>query len=219
MKIKRSRLSVRFNTVFFPLSPYELTGILTEAGYVLQQQLPSPPPGVPGARLDVSGTLATRGDTSIEVDTLRGVLGLATDWSKLISEFEEALSLIEPKLFTAIPQISRYFESIIDGRKEFGGNVIQELSTLFQDIPWLNSLNKLWDSSLTNFGLRLVPQNSAPNSDEWMDIRIEPDIISSNAFVFSVVYRSPEKENVFSFIHSLEERLNQTFYIIQRRQK
>ncbi|MBI4336758.1 MAG: hypothetical protein HY683_02865 [Chloroflexi bacterium] len=206
----RVRLTVRVDSLFFPLDYGDIAKVLPTLGYeLLEKRLPVELPA--GARLAVSGRIAQKEPYYVHLSVDRGFIGVDGDEpAGVLSEFKNLLQLLEETYHPDFGKQARFYEIIVDATVRGKGDPLQVLATLSRSIQLLTNLQPLLgEKDLASFGLRLVPRGASPGEDEWFEWRIEPLVPRPKThYTASVVYRSPNRENVETRLASLEDTLD-----------
>ncbi len=205
-KFATVRLSVKFRSVFFPLSAEELTTLLAQAGYEIQMiDAPSQSAG----RLEVTGPVATKGNAVVDLNMQRSIIGVTSrDLGEALGAFEDIAQLLKQTI--DLNDWVWFYEAILAGTTEGDEPAVSILRTLAEDSPIFSKISDVWGRPLTNFGLRLIPVGQVPNQEEWVDIKIEPDVRRAAFFTFEAVSRSATRETVTSFTERLVQSIEGT---------
>lgn len=215
VQFSRIRLSVRFRRIFFPVDLLELVSILQETGYQLLLPPEKMSPGGGTSRVEASGTIASKGFSRLDINMERGILGITSAGiEQAIADFED----IETRLgsLVNVPDSAWFYEAILEGTVVGDEPAIMVVAGIAKGAPLFASMSEVWGEPLTNFGFRLIRTGQSPNQEEWLDIKIEPDVRRAEVFVFEGVHRSQEKGRVLTFMRSFTDRLENTIQVIAK---
>ena len=82
----------------------------------------------------------------------------------------------------------------------------------------MQRLSKTVGLDAVNFGLRLVPQNAAPNNADWFDLLIQPDVISSgNHYRINIAWRNKDVQTALESFRKVNETIRAVIREIERK--
>jgi hypothetical protein len=198
MREARVELTVRYLGVLFPFRIESLGQVLPHLGFVVGEDIQ---PRF-SARLSVSGTLATKGDLAVQINSERQYWGMiGHDHDHVITEFLAVEELIEDKLAFPSRQKAMFYEI----QEQFflealpGKSPIAEIQHHFTQLPSLGRLGSLLGKPVANSGFHLVPPNVPPNNADWFEIRIEPDILQPElVYLVHAIFRNTKRDDVLA---------------------
>lgn len=201
-------MSVRYNTVLFPFGIKELAEILPETGYIVREELVSPLPF--GASVNVSGSIAHKGDIRLSVNMDRMYIGIdALDLDTLINEMNAIEDLLFDRIGFDSHRSALFYELLAQATIRSPRSPVDVLGSKFRDQPLFGRLSATIGLSSTNFGLRLVPIDASPNQPDWHDIRIEPSVgMAMTHYDISVVFRRTQRSEAMDFATKLPRILD-----------
>lgn len=215
IRYRRVSLSVGYESILFPLDTGELIAALPEQGFILAEAIPTPPLG---ARLDISGPVARKGDIILRVNTDRNYIGIdGLDPATVVNELDTLERFLDERLHFGSQDMSRYYELLADLIVHANRSPLATIAQVFKASSVIQEMGHVLGSQTANYGVRLVPQSGEPTSPEWFDIRIEPRVQqASEHYLVGVVYRSADRSKVAKFAQGLEETVTQLVRILEK---
>ena len=198
-------LSVRYNTLHFPVDPGELARLVPHAGYVVtQEDILSAPPG---ARIAFSGRLAKKGDTELRMNTERGVLTIrGNDADSVHGEFAWLENLLRQEFAFDSVAAASFYELVSEIMVESSKDPMMVMARHSQGVSVLGRASEILGFPVSNYTLRMFRTGQNPNDLNWAEIRIEPYVpAASSRFLVSVVFRNEHQETVTEFLTGLEQ--------------
>lgn len=202
----RLSLSVRFLTALYPFDELTFINALPELGYVLSERAPIPPFG---GRIAIRGEIAAKGDIRIMLNSdLRTLELIGRDIGSLLDEFGNLEKILLDKFGLDARQNAYFYELLADVSVAGKQSPLQSLGRRLESLELLKELGGILKHPVTNFGMRLAPPDTEPNSADWFDIRIEPEVLRPRShYSILIVYRQRERDKVFSFGQTLLQML------------
>lgn len=199
-------LSVRYDTVLFPLESTRLLSAVAERGFITPESAEQPPLG---ARLGLRGTIARKGGVSLSVNGDKQTVGVnAKDIETLLDEFESIENAIGDEFELSAGDLVMFYELLVSVVVKTDKHPVEELGRLSAQMPILGEFSEIIGNEVAPFGIRIAPKDQEPNQSDWFDIRIEPSIQApSGRYVVEVVYRHSSRNSVLEFIRSLESTI------------
>ena len=194
----RSEFSVRYAGVLFPFRIESLSEALPHLGFVVGDEIQARF----SARLSVSGAIATKGDLAVQVNSERGYWGLiGHDPEGVTAEFLAVEDVVEGKLGFPSRQEAMFYETqaqfFLDAAP--GKRPIAEIQRHFTELRSLGRYGSLLGRPVANWGFHLVPPDISPNSPNWFEIRVEPEILQPEVvYLVHVVFRDAKREDVLA---------------------
>lgn len=202
----RLSLSVRFLTALYPFEELTFINVLPELGYALSERVPIPPFG---ARVAIRGEIAAKGDIRVMLNSdLRTLEVIGHEVGALLDEFGNLENMLLDKFKVDTRQSAHYYELLADISVATKESPLQSIGKGFESFELLKELGDILKYPVTNFGIRLVPPGIEPNSADWFDIRIQPEILRPlSHYSILIVYRQRDRDKVFAFSQTLLEML------------
>jgi len=206
MKILNFRISIRLESLFFPIDGRDLIEAVRKIGYQVAQT--ASPPEARG-RVGFTGQFAQKGSIKLDTNFDRGVLGVAADTPDLaIRAFDELVTFIRNEFRIDLEKESRFHEIIAEIKFDSDENPLKSVAHIFERNPFVSKVGKILKQDVTLFTLRFVTKDKVPNQEEWLDVTIEPDlVIPQQKYAISVVFRSKDKSVVKSFGENLKSNI------------
>ena len=193
----------RLSGVLLPFRIESLAGVVPELGWVLVEAPERPFM----ARVDFSGRLASKGDLALHVSSQWRNLGVRGPHAKEVVEaLNELENLLGDRLGIEAGKAADFYELQWQARLAVqGASPMRRLQAQFSDHPGLRKVEKVLGRPVTGFGYRLVPPDTEPNSTNWFDIRIEPDVLNPHAEVYvHATLRDENRKRVLETAENIE---------------
>ncbi len=175
----------------------DVTAILEELGYRVTDRLPPS-----GFRRSIagSGPIAQKGGVTVDVDTVRHILGISSpDPEQLISEFEAVEEALSSRLrgYTR----PRFYEAMVELEVSVKGADFYSVFEGMSDLTPVNAVSETLRVEASLMGVRIGLKGARPEGDEWMDVEIMPSTLKKDDVLYiSLLYRSPDKARVFDTV-------------------
>ena len=213
---KMATLSVRYATVLFPFDVTKLLGLLPSLGYILADEVVSPLSR--GFKVEsVDGPVARRMNTVLRLHTRSLTLTVESpDISSCVDELTRIESLLQTELEVNNPELSSFYELVAEFAANAEKSPLEAWRTQLADVPVIAKLSKVVGRDLSAYGLRLTPTNSIPNQENWLDIRIEPQVLAPHReHLIHVIFRDCNRDEVERFARALETTLEQIVSLVE----
>lgn len=200
-------LIARLNTVLFPFDPMVFGRMLREKGFIVNDQLPRAAP--PGARFELQGAIARKGDLAVTLDTSNMQVGVvATDVDSLLGEMSDVEGIVRKEFDLDLHSEADYYEIGTNGSVRANRSPLLSLHNHFSQTPLIKSVSAILEQEVSPFGLRFALANTPPNQRKWTEIKFEPELLNPNkSYSFIAVMRDPSREAVITFSRKLKETL------------
>ena len=221
IKLERFHFSVRLGGIFFPLEVAEVTPLLKESGYEINEELAKRLADIPiGTRIVVGGAIAEKRDDrqTFRMEPERGIMAIVGQKvDAIVKDFSNLEKLIEDRLNLTLEKEALFYEFIADGTATTGKDPTKVVAKLLDDSKLQPEISKILGFAVTNFGLRLVERERYVTDNQWFDFRIEPLVPKPNTtYHINVVYRHPERANVIKAARSLNGTIEKLLIAIER---
>jgi len=216
ISVRSVHLAVRYKTLHFPIDPVELAHIVPEAGYVVaDRDLLSVPFG---ARVAISGPVATKGDTELRINSERGILATrGRDADSVVDEFEALEGFLEEQFAFDSQGASRFYELLAELTVTSAENPLSVMARQSEGVAVLQRLGEVLGFPVSNFTLRAVGTGQEPNDNNWSEVRIEPSIPDTTTrFFVSIVFRNEERDLVVGFARNLTQTVDRLIEEVER---
>ena len=195
---QKYRISLVLRSVFFPLTFPDYIDSFSKKGFSLG---PFPPRTlISGNRAYLSGRIATKGKTFVDIDSDRKIVACeGKNLEELISTFSEVMDIVSED-YSVPPDEIDYFEFNADVVVKSQNNPIQRLKMVYRDIELIKRFNEILGVPVSNFILTLIPSEALPTDRSWFDIRIEPRLTKpTREYFIHVVFRDKNMKKVLDF--------------------
>jgi len=204
MRVQEARCGVRLNYVIFPIDFRELRRVLAKYGYELPHidRLPPPP-----TRIAFGGNIARKGETIIVAESEIGEIGVVSrSLQEAKKSFEELANIINSELGISLYENVRFYWYIVHYKVDTGKIPRSQLAKIEND-RYINRFSEILGKDLSMFSIRLSPKDATPNSENWFDIAIEPDLMDERLYHVGIVFRNPSKSETETFVSNLEDNI------------
>ncbi len=202
------QVAERMNSVLFPLDGIQLLRTLSKEGFI--------PPEVPvGA--GVAGAEARKGETRIRFDAEKMVIAaIASNPRDAVEQMEWLEKLVKAEFGVNTESMAQYYELVSTMLVKARRSPLDIWSSIAPSIPVLTTLSDALGRPLAPFGLRLFGSGQEPNSTDWFEVRIEPQLPnSSSQHFFQIIFRNPARQAVFDYTRRLEETVSRLFTLLE----
>ena len=195
----------KLNTILFPIDNIILLRSLSKEGFILPESIWPPPPGF-GAKLELRGVVARKGEISISLDESKQVISVhAPDIKSVIAELSSLEAILLKELGLDIKKFSLFYELLIEVKVQSSNEPIKCLQRHFEQCQILKDISKIIGAESSVYGLRFAPKNEDPNRADFYDIQIEPDIkLSHNTYHIRSIYRHSKKEITINYANNFQ---------------
>jgi hypothetical protein len=198
---------VRTDFVLFPLDTQDFLSALSKAGYGITPRRDIPQPPI-GAKIDISGVLARKGQVVVNVDTNSQTIAAQgpSPW-EVAAIFDELDRILNTELSINTRENSKFFECSSSYNIIPTNSPMRSMSKI--DRPELNSkFASILDQDITNYSLHICSPAKTVNQPNWFDMEIRPvGNKSDTTYELFSVFRKTEKTVVSNFLHSIEEKI------------
>jgi len=200
-RIRFFRISIRYLTIT-RLDLHDLLDILRSLGYRITATIP---PKAFRATIGGRGPIAQKGETIIDVDTDRLVIGVSSTNPKIA--FEE-FSIIEKTLdnYSEILR-DRFYEVLMELEIRNKEVDMMELMKQFSvnDHPLLKKFSETLNEQLYIYGYRFVKQGTSPEGLEWIDIEVIPLPRKPHTTMYiAITFRTRNKKKLLEVIEKIQ---------------
>lgn len=172
---RRNSLTVRWNTVLFPISLDVFANELDSAGYILDEKYLRLRGHRPTIEIEAS-ILARKGSAAVVINPDRGYIGVSClDPVSLVDAFVEMESIVEDRMDYASQERAWFYEynSILSFRVHDPDFGLWE--SKYQGAQVVSDISSLVGIDLKPIGIRLATSGDV-TGPEWTDLRINPAI-------------------------------------------
>lgn len=202
------RISIRFSSpIFVPEFPSFLER-LEAKGYAQTGQLKPPtPPNMLNFSIEVADQIATKGNIIVDLDTNKqylGVQSMKTD--QVIQPYSEVKELFFADNGKLVNKIW-FYEFQASHRYSSISSAIKGISKSAGDMKLIPEISKIMGQKISVRGITLSSFNADPNTEEYIDLNINPDLNDSSFYNVITIYRNKDEKNVLKFAENSTENL------------
>jgi hypothetical protein len=207
-------LSIRFASFLFPFDALEFVRLLEQNGFVLDEKFANAPFG---ARIEVSGFVARRANTSVRIETERQVLAVhSADPIVAIDVMTTLENLISKELGVDIEKRTVHHEFVANAILTAHRNPMAAWAKHFGCDPIFRQVSDMLGLQVVPYGMKFAGADMIPDSSNWLEIEIAPAVNSpTDKHFLQLVYRSANREEVFEFMRKLSRFLGQLQRVVE----
>ena len=205
-------VGVFLDSVLFPLTFNEILDSSEKNGYELNPAIPFPRPS---GRFRGSGQIGRKGKISINIDAgEKSLIIYGVTLEEIKDEFHTLLKTILDDYALDLDEIGKFYQFTATYEYKTKKNPYQVLneSCEYQKI---DELSEIFGGPLKTYAIRLASADSLPKNEDWLDIKITPDIQRNDGYIFEIVYRNKNKDRYQSFISNIETNLMKVVSLIE----
>ena len=213
----RFRLGLRLKYTVVPIDIDDLAAILPKYGYQV-----SPPPVLPvgtGITLEIPpGPIAQLGDSTIDADMRRGIIGLnASSVQEVVSGFRQLVSIMQTELNVNIDDHTWFVEFACDLNIRGNDRAIDALRNVKTNVAEVTA--KAFGEPMGIFSLRLGSKEHDPSGPDWFDLRIEPLLRNPQVYFVAIVYRNSNVNRVLKTAELTEDNIGTIIDSLEKEKK
>jgi len=196
----RVTLLERFLNVLYPIDVAVLLRELPQIGYVVPRKV------IKGV-LEPGEALAIKGDIELLINQDNKTIGVeGREVIGVINAFKELREFWLEKLSPSPEAETHYIEMGGQGYVLTDRNPMTVFSAFWADSEKLSMLRRVIGFDIMNFGVRLVSKNNEVNSPDWFDLRIQPQVISSeNQYYVNLVWRCKDMKVALENLEKIDD--------------
>jgi hypothetical protein len=201
---QKYRVAFKFNTLYYPFTYPEILNSLASRDYAI---LVPPQPIKSGARIYISGHVATKSGCFIELNEAKKIVACESpDVDSAITSINDVIDLSKTDFKLNISEELDYCELygavvVSDGNPT---NIIKNFSG-----DKYSAFDDILGADTASGSIRIIPKNGTQNDRKWFDITIAEKIPSADkSYYIEVVFRNGNDfESVANFISKLNETI------------
>jgi hypothetical protein len=220
LRAKSLRLAVRLGLVVFPIDSIGFLEGLSRKGFEILAKIP-PPSQIPfRAQVGIGGTVARKGNSFVDINAEKEVLGVTgLSIEEAMATFADVSDVTKSDFGVDIEKDSRFFEILATFESDSDRSPIESVSRTLAESKLLSEVGEVLGEAVSPFSVRLVSKGRVPNQEEWVDITVEPSPVKPNrTYLISLIYRSAQKKNVWSFSKDLVSRISRVIDAVEKAQ-
>jgi hypothetical protein len=209
IKPQKYRIAFVLNTLYYPFTYPEILNSLAERKYKITAALPQPDPLLSGARIYVSGFVAsTKSGCFIQLNDSSKIIACeGTSADSVVTVARDIIDLSKAVFQLDIPNDIDYSELT-------ASTIVSESCSPLETIKRFsgdryNVFNEILGNETTGYSIRIIPRKGVPTDRKWFDISITPRFSTSQReYHVETVFRdAKDVENVLDFTSKLDEKI------------
>ncbi|VVB69567.1 Uncharacterised protein [uncultured archaeon] len=204
---QKYRVAFVFNTLYYPFTYPEILNSLVARKYAIIAG-PPPRPVLSGARIYVSGFVASKPGCFIELDDSRKII--ATEGSSIDSVLASARDIVD----ISMADFRLNLPEGIDYTELIGAVVVPDSRNPTAMVgkfsgEQYNAFNEILGTETAGYSIRIVPKDRLSMEKNWFDISITPRFSTADReYYVEVVFRREKNiDDVLDFTAQLETKL------------
>lgn len=211
------RIAFRLNRLFFPADLHDFAQVILKKQYVLLGPLGPRRPLLVGQLGGAMDPMAQKGDTLLDVNTERGVVGSTGPNIQAVTfAMREIVDMFQEEFFLQKKDYM-FFELTSSMIRVAKGNPISTMAGLSNGVKHVKRVADILGTDLAMRSIRLSSKNKSPQDPEYFDITIEPyTSLPTKKFFISIIYRQNDLDTLTKKIMNLQQQVDQIIESIQR---
>ncbi len=161
-----------------------------------------------GLSVEPLGVFAQHGETVIDADIGRGILGVeGTSPTEIATGFHQLMEVLNDEFNIDTRKNTWFIENINELNVQGSRNALDSIKHFDTDSPLVNITNKVLGEPTAYFGLRIGSKQTSPIDPDWFDLRIEPLLRNLSVYWVNIVYRSPEEDKVLRLLEDIDKNV------------
>lgn len=208
------RYSVRLNYVIFPLEFRDLRTSLARNGYELARIEGRIPPRP--AQIAFAGEIARKGEIVVYIDSSEGEIAVhGRSLDEVLMGFEQLSKVVQTELGIDIHSNVWYYQLVAHYTIKTGTIPRHAIPKAVEGNPHFSKFNEILAEQTSMFSIRLSPKDKIPNTADWFDIAIEPDVLNPEAYHIGVVFRNPNRVRSEDFVKNLKRAVFNLLKVVE----
>jgi hypothetical protein len=206
-KYRRLAIAVRYRSVLFPFDVFNFLRAVSKLGFILPPESIEPAPL--GTRLEVTGTVARKGEVAVRLNTERQILQVeAQNPNAAVTEMASIESLLRDEFELDSSQLAEYYEFLASLNMRAKKNPLASWSAHFAELAIVQRFSEMVGREVCPFGVRLADKGGIPTQTDWFELRIEPLVQAPTTHhLVEVVFRRARGDEVLAFVRKFEDTL------------
>ena len=213
MQLQSFRISLVLTSFFFPVTSPEIFDSLKAREFEIGRSQANIPTG---PRAYISGPIARKGDSVIDIDSNRKLVGVSGDSIKdSLQNFSDIINIIKEDFNVNLDEELDYVELIasylvISKRNPF--EVLQNST----EVKFKEKLQEILKTETSQYRFSLVPKGVLPSSRKWFEITVSPKLtMPTKAYWVEVIFRDRISHEVITFGKNLVSTLSRVINAIE----
>lgn len=211
----QARISQGFtlNDVLFPLTLSEILDVIEKNGFEINPTIPYP---YPKGRFAGSGELGRKGKTIFNINGgEKSIVIIGDTIEEGIETISSFIKGIKDTIKFDITKHISFYQLISQYKYYSNENSYEKIGTYCKSSN-VESISKIMGEEIQHFGIRIGPIKQLPNSVDWFDLNITPDIEKNSGYNIDLVYRNPDKEKFDKFRDTVESNIIKIIKLIEK---
>jgi len=214
LKPQKYRLALVFKSMFFPMVFPDCVDSLSNRGFSVK---PFPPKtAFVGNRAYVSGRVAERDDTIVELNSERHILACeGLNLTDVVSIMNELIDITQKDFLVSMNDVD-YLELNANLVVTSDKKAVNRLRELYADTKVMKQFSDILKTAVGSFSITLAPKEVLPTDRKWFDIRIEPRITKpTKEYFVHLVFRNRDIKDVLDFSNSMESTIRRLLSVVE----
>lgn len=213
----KAYLSIGFRKLLFPIDVRLFLNILPEEGYILEEDVFKIRRRF-GGQITISGDIARKGDFRLAINSEKGFIGVdGPEPLSVVEEISTLTKVLEDRLQIDLESTASFYEFLADGSLKTTKPPLETFLQASEAFLPMAKISKAFGENVSFYGLRLASAGQEPNQPDFLDIRIEPNIVHTrNFYSFSATYRMSEFDKVAEFAKGFSSKLTDIIRILEQ---
>jgi len=170
-----------------------------------------------GATLEpAGGPVAQIGDTTIDADLNRGIIGVEANSTKeLLTAYMQLLEILEKELQIETGKHTWFVEFVSDLNIAGSKRAIDAMRNTYPSARIVDVASKLVGEPSGFYGVRIGSMEHDTTGPNWFDLRIEPLVRKPQIYYVSFVYRNADPKKVLRIAQDVEPKIEQLISSIE----
>jgi hypothetical protein len=209
IKPQKYRIAFVFDTLYYPFTYPEILNSLAERKYKIIAAPPQGDPLLSGARIYVSGFIAsTKSGCFIQLNESSKLIACeGTSADNVVATARDIIDLSKEVFKLDIPNDIDYSELTASEIVSENGNPLETIKGFSGD--GYNVFNEILENETSGYSIRIIPKTGIPTDRKWFDISITPRFSTSEReYHIETVFRNAKDvESVLDFTSKLDEKI------------
>lgn len=208
IKPQKYRIAFVFNTIYYPFTYPEIISSLMERAFRITAGPPQPDPILAGARLYVSGFIASKQGCYIQLNEGSGMIACEGTIAKNVLDIAREIIDLSKEVFKLdLPRDLDYVELTASQVVSESGNPMESIKKFHGNC--YEVFDDVMGCEIAGHSIRLIPKDGTPADRRWFDISITPRFSTSDReyYVETVFRGSNDFESVLDFTSKVDEKI------------
>jgi len=161
--------------------------------------------------------VATKGTIEVYSNPERRILGVRglTSTRDLVDAYTELMQ-INLDMLGVDPTNIMFHEFLGDLAVSTGADPMKVLTTVNQKMDVIRKIGSVLKKDTSGFGLQIISEGGSPTSTKWLNIRIEPLLVSFHKrYHISIVHRD-DLDIIIDLVKNLDRRMKRVIDLLEK---